>query len=433
MDFKAHLMLSKMFNRIFNSDEKKALVNNFFSLSFLQVANYLLPLITFPYLVRVLGVEYFGLLAFANATIAYFNMITDYGFVLTATRDIAVHRDDHNKVIEIFSSVMTIKFFLMCISFILLCILVLSFDKFSGEIIVYMFTFGTVIGQMLFPVWFFQGMERMKYITILNILAKIIFTVAIFIFVKERTDFFIVPMLTTIGALIAGVFSLVLIRKDFGIVFKIQKISTLKIYLMEGWQVFVSRFYVTLYTTTNVFILGLLTNNTLVGYYSIATKIVDAVGAPFEPANQTIYPYLAKKYNENVKSFIKFIEKVSYIFISVAGALALALFIFKNEIVYLVSGSYNPAINFLLAILFIRILIMPFGALFTNSLIIMRRMNEFMKGMHYTVLLNFLIVPLSIILFAEKGLAVTSTIVFFFTIIFYVTKMIKIKNEVLYE
>lgn len=426
-------MLSKMFNRIFNSDEKKVIVNNYLSLSVLQVANYLLPLITFPYLVSVLGVEYFGLLAFANATIAYFNMITDYGFVLTATREIAVHRDDRNKVIEIFSSVMTIKFFLMCISFVVLCILVFSFDKFSGEIIVYLLTFGTVIGQMLFPVWFFQGMERMKYIAILNILGKIVFTVAIFIFVKEKTDFYKVPMLTTIGALVAGVFSLVLIRKDFGIVFKFQNLSTLKSYLMEGWHVFVSRFYVNLYTTTNLFILGLLTNNTLVGQYSIATKIVDAVGAPFEPANQAIYPYLAKKYNENFKSFIKFITKISYIFISVAAALALALFIFKNEIVYLVNGSYNPAINFLLAILFIRILIMPFGALFTNSLIIMKRMNEFMKGMNYTVLLNFLIVPLSIILFAEKGLAVTSSVVCFFTIIFYVTKMIKITNEVLYE
>ncbi len=138
-------MLSKMFNRIFNSDEKKALVNNFLSLSVLQVANYLLPLITFPYLVRVIGVEYFGLLSFANATIAYFNMITDYGFVLTATREIAVHRDDRNKVIEIFSSVMIIKFILMCICFVLLCILVFSFDKFSGEIIVYLLTFGTVI------------------------------------------------------------------------------------------------------------------------------------------------------------------------------------------------------------------------------------------------------------------------------------------------
>lgn len=434
MELKSLLSGIKIFmiNRIkniANTEEKKRLLSNFFSLSVLQGANYILPLITLPYLVRVLGVEYFGLLAFATATVMYFQILTDYGFNLTATREISIHRDNKAKVIEIFSSVMTIKIILMFVSFFLLTILIFSFEKFSKDALVYFLTFGTVIGQVLFPVWFFQGMERMKYITYLNILSKVIFTIAIFIFVQEKSDYYLVPLLTTIGFLVAGFWSLYLVKKEFDVSFSFQKIETIKYYLVDGWHVFISRFYVSLYTTTNVFLLGMFTNNTSVGYYSIAEKIVVAIGGLFDPANQTIYPFLARKYKENFSKFVELLKKIAIVFLCLSFTLVLLSQYFKNEIVYLVSGEYNMEVISILSIFLIRIITFPFGPLFSNALIIMQRKKEFMKVMNYTVLLDFIIVLPAIYFYGVEGLVYSFIFVLVVHVLLLISYLLKSISE----
>ncbi len=414
--------------KILTKEEFSNLTSNFISLTLLQALNYILPLITLPYLVKTLGIDNFGLLSFASATVAYFGILTDYGFNLTATKEISMNRDNKSKVVEIFSSVMSIKFLLLLFSFLLLNILVFSFERFSKDWLIYLLSFGSVVGQFLFPIWFFQGMEKMRYMTYLNLVSKFIFTIAIFVFIKDREDIYLVPLFFSLGGIIAGSLSLYIIYREFNIEFKLQKLSTLKNYLAQGWHVFLSRFYVSMYTTTNLLLLGLFTNTTIVGYYSITEKIVLAISGLYEPLNQTLYPYLARKYKENFTDFTLLLKNISILFIITTIILFILSQYFIEGLVYIVNGEYETTITLLLTLFLFRVLTYPYGGLFSNALIIMQETTYYMRVMNYTVLLNFLTVPLATYYFQAQGLIIAFILVTFTHVMllrYYLSQIIK--------
>ena len=287
-------MISKFQNFI---KKEKRLVGNFFSLSVLQVFTYVLPLLVLPYLVRTLGVEKFGLVAFAQSFIMFFNIIVDFGFTLSATREISVNREDEEKVTEIFSSVIIIKCILIVLSYLIMNIIVFSYAKFAKEWILFNLSFLWVIGQAMFPIWYFQGMERMKYITIVNVTSKILFTLLIFLFIHNSSDYIYVPLLNGGGMVTGGILSLLFIKKAFSQRFRFYNTKTVLYHFRESSHFFLSRVAVSIYTTSNTFLLGIFTNNTMVGYYSIAEKLYQAILGFYQPIVQALYPYVAKERN----------------------------------------------------------------------------------------------------------------------------------------
>ena len=322
------------------SDARKRLTENFISLSVLQGLNYLLPLVTLPYLVRVLGPEKFGLIAFAQAFVGYFQIITDYGFNLSATREVSIHRESKEKVSEILSSVMVIKFLLLLLSLVIISSIIITFEKFRQDWLIYYFTFFMVLGQVLFPVWFFQGMERMKYITFLNILAKLIFTVAIFVFIKKESDYLYVPLLNSSGYIIAGLLALWIVFKDFNIEFKMPRYESLKHNLEEGWIFFKTNTFISAYRETNVFVLGLVSNNIITGYYSIAERILKAVQSLQSPIGQALYPVFCTKYSEDKKSFKLYHFKYLKLIILIYALINVFIMLFSNNIIKLIAGNF---------------------------------------------------------------------------------------------
>jgi PST family polysaccharide transporter len=337
--------MKNIFKKEAFTPEKRVVVGNFFSLSFLQVSDYILPIITLPYLVRVLGPEKFGLVAFAQAFVQYFGILTDYGFNLSATKEIAINRENKEKVSEIFNSVLLIKLCFLAVSLLILTGFVFFVPKFRSDWIIYLFAFGTVMGGALLPIWFFQGMEKMKYITFLNISAKLIFTISIFVFIKDAKDYIYVPLLNSLGFLTAGISGLWIVRKNFKVRFSRQNFKSIKYQLKEGWHIFISGVSVSLYTTSNIFILGLFTNNTIVGYYSAGERLIRAVQKLLAPLSSAVYPYVSKLAGESRENALRFIRKLIIVIGSGSFIVSLAIFLSAPFIVNTILGrQYQESI-----------------------------------------------------------------------------------------
>ncbi|MCX7748850.1 MAG: flippase [Clostridia bacterium] len=305
------------------SQDGSRILKNFVSLSVLQGMNYLLPLLTVPYLTRVLGPGKYGVVGFTAAFINYFKIFTDYGFNLSATKEISIHRENKQKVTEIFSAVMVIKLLLTILSFVIMYGIIISFRKFQKDEIAYILTFGLVIGGSFFPVWFFQGMESMKYITYLTIGARAAATALTFVLVTRPEHFINLIALNSICTMIIGIISLWIVYTKFGIRFTVPSVSTIKKQLVEGWYIFISSVSTVLYSSSTIFILGLFTNDVVVGYYQGADKIKQAVEGLFSPVFQAIYPYVNKIAQKSKEEVIRFVKKeILYI-----GGLGLLSFI----------------------------------------------------------------------------------------------------------
>ncbi|OGW83140.1 MAG: hypothetical protein A2987_04290 [Omnitrophica bacterium RIFCSPLOWO2_01_FULL_45_10] len=353
--------IGNFLKRVSSSKEDKALIENFFSLSLLQGLNYIFPLITFPYLVRILGPAKFGLVIFAQSFIWYFVLLTDYGFNFTANRSVSVNKNNIDEVSRIYCTVNVIKFMLLIISFLLLFLFVNFIPKFKEERLVYYFTFLTVAGNALFPTWFFQGMERMKYIAVLNCLAKAVFTVSIFVFVRRVENYVYVPLLNSLGYLTAGLVSVAIVSRDFGVRFFMPKMIDIIGMLKEGWRVFISTIAISAYSTTRVFSVGLLTNDTITGLYAIADKLINIIQATWLiPLVQAIYPRLSNIYARDKRQSFRYMKRFQN-FSTIAYIVMLPiLFLAAPYVIKVVSGHAYPE-----SVIAFRILLVAF--LFTTA------------------------------------------------------------------
>src|SRR5271157_4767654 len=344
MELRIDSLIGKIFS-LFKGKENGTVFRNIISLMILQGFNVIWPFILFPYLTRILGPEKYGLLSFATSLLSYFQLLSQYGFNLSGPREIAINQQDSQKVNAIFWSITLLTSILLLVGFIILLILVFTINFFSSNAAIYIITFGSIAGSQLLPVWFFQGIQNMKWITILNLFNQMIFIIFVFIYLIIRSIF----------PLMICAFSFVLIYKLFKIRPKKPNLTEIKFQFSKGLPFFIQQSVVSLYTITVPFILGLMTNNTTVGFFSVANTIVStARGVLLGPIAQAVYPRMNKLAHDAPDEAKRFARKVLILMASLGLLLTLMIFFFAEFIInFLVGAEYEGSIPILRILSFI--------------------------------------------------------------------------------
>ena len=323
-----------------NSEDRKQLIESFISLLALRAIKFLIPLVTLPYLVRTIGIENFGLVNFALSLSLYFGAIIQFGFTVTATREVARNRHDKKKLSQIYSATLSLSMLLAAISTVLFVLIVASFEVFSAHLNLYAFTFTYVVFQSSLPIWLFQGMEKMRYVTYLSVISDVLFLFGLFVFVKQKQDYEVVPLLNTIAAVIVFFISLYLIKRQFKISFMAPKWREIKLIYTNGIHAFVSQLAPNLYNNSSTFFLGLFANSTVLGLYSASTKIIDALISLAHVLSGAFLPHLSRKLHRHV-----LFQKIMMI----SGFIVTVLTFFMADwIVYILLGEmYIEAAKFI--------------------------------------------------------------------------------------
>ena len=305
--------------------EKKIIVKNYLALLFIQGANFILPLIILPYLVRVLGSEKYGLVMIAQSVALFLTIIVDFGFNISATKEVAYLKNDKEKLSQFYWNIVFVKLILIIITFIILLGMTFFINKFKLDPLVYLFSFGLVLGQAIFPTWFFQGIEKMQVITFVTVGAKLFFTLSLFFVVFSPDDYLYVPIFNGLGFVISGL---------FGFIFSLQyvkfispKLLQIKDIIKNSLSLFFSNLAVSFYTSSNVIILGFFAGDSIAGIYSSMEKLILAIKSIYTPIYQAIFPNLSTKPDKKVRIFI---DKIR-IPIGILGAVISTIIFFESK------------------------------------------------------------------------------------------------------
>jgi O-antigen/teichoic acid export membrane protein len=334
-----------VFLRASTSASGRRVARNAVHLYLLQGLQYALPLVTVPYLVRVLGPERYGTLGFAAGVVALLTLLADYGFALSATRRISVLRDDAAALGRTAAGVWAAKILLALAALAGLLAAILAVPRLRAVAPILWLLCGRLAGNVLTPHWLFQGLERMNVLTFVQLAHSVLITACVFGFIREPSDYVLLAGLQGLVALITGALAAGIGAAIVRLRPALPAPAEIRGLLREGFALFLSTSCVSAYTTANSVILGLLTSDVAVGYYVAAEKIVNAVRGLMAPIANATYPRLSRLASESKEKALYWSRYVLLLMGGTGAALGLALVLAAPLVTRIVLGpQFLPSV-----------------------------------------------------------------------------------------
>ncbi len=339
-------------------------------------------------------------------------MLTDFGFNTSSTQEVVRVRDDRKALSKVFWSTTFTKLFFAILSFFIFALLILAIPKLQQLNILLLIAFSGVISTILFPVWLFQGLEKMSYITWLNVLPRILVLICTFIFVKQKSDYAMALSIQAIGSLLAAIACSILIFKQKTVSFYLPKLADIQSTITESWHIFASSVATNIYTTTNTVVLGFLSSDATVGIFSASEKIIRAVISIFSSISQVTFPRINTYYKQSKELALQFGSKVFRYAAAATFVIGLLLLMFAPFIVKVLFGisQYAETVIILRISSFI-----PFFAICNNILAINLFITFGLKRYLVKIIgaggvFSLLLIVPAVLHYQARGVAVVATL-----------------------
>lgn len=335
--------------------KSKSITNNFVWSSILAIAGYVFPLITFPYVTRVLNPDGFGYTQFADSVVQYFSILALLGINSIGIREIARVRNNRVKMSIVYNSLLTLNLIATIAVIFILLTLSFVFPSFASHQDLLFIGSARILCGTLVVEWFYKGIEEFRYITIRALLVRSIYVILVFIFVRQEDDYIIYFILTTLIAVVNAIINICYSTKYVN--YSLSHLN-LRPYIIPFVTLGAFQVLTAVYTYLNTIYLGVVSDDTQVGYFSIATKIHHIILSLYTAFTSVMLPRMSALSLEYDKDkFFDMINRSCAVLFVFSFPLMILLYIFAPEIIGLLAGqaygSSIPCLRIIIPLIFV--------------------------------------------------------------------------------